>query len=127
MKLKKMVPWIIIIVFVGASFAFIVPYLGFGSSFELEIYYSEKPIKGKVSFQKGQNLLEVLSKYLNIEVYNNSIRCIELPVGASYYNICNNNQSKWNVYVVRGWNMEKVNDLSVFYPKKGDDVIIKYE
>ncbi len=122
-----MVPWIIIVVFVGASFAALVPYFGIGNTIDVEIQYYEKPIKGRMAFKKGQNLLEVLSSYLNIEVENNSIKCMELPVGAGYYNICNKNQTKWDVYVISGWNMKKISDLSNYYPKKGDQVIIKYE
>ncbi len=126
-KSKKFGPTFIGIIFILSTFAFVVPYLSVGNKVSLEINYGYKPIKGNIVVDKDQSLLEALSKYLNLKIENNTIKCIQVPMGASYYDLCNKNDTKWHVYVIRKMSMQEIHDLSKFYPKGGDQILIKYE
>ncbi len=126
-KSKKFGPMLIGIIFVISTFAFIVPYLSTGNKVYLEIDYGYKPIKGNIVVEKDQSLLEALSKYLNLKIENNTIQCIQVPMGASYYYLCNENNTKWHVYLIRDGAIKEINDIAKFYPKGGDQIIIKYD
>ena len=126
-KSKKFGPTLIGVIFIISTFAFVGQYMSFGNKVYLEIDYGYKPIKGNIVVSKDQTLLEALSKYLNMKIANNTIECIEVPMGASYYNLCNKNETKWHVYITRDMNMEEIHDLSKFYPKGGDQILIKYD